>query len=297
MSIALIGACGKETPVDRVNQNTAIKIVAINSPLHYFAERLAGDWANVTLPVPADIDPSEWRPTVKDILDLQQADMIILNGAGYSSWLDKVAMSPRKLVDTTAAAQSSLIKIDQETTHSHGPRGDHSHGNYATTTWMDLELAQQQASAIARAMVQRWPERRALVEIQQASLLKELAALDSQYANLAIRLAGRLIIYSHPVYQYFERRYGLSGRSLHWEPTELPSDDQWKELQILATVKNDAIFIWEDVPIPELKKRMQEMELESVVIQPAANRTLNDWFSEQQSNLERLASCCQIQTK
>ena len=70
-------------------------VVAVNNPLAYFAGRLAGDAIDVRLPVPPDTDPAFWQPTVDDILLLQGAELILLNGAGYSPWLNKVSISRR----------------------------------------------------------------------------------------------------------------------------------------------------------------------------------------------------------
>jgi zinc transport system substrate-binding protein len=290
-------SCAKESPVDLAFKNESIEIIAVNYPLFYFTTQLTADWAVVTYPVPADIDPAQWRPGVEEIQAMQQADMVVLNGAGYSAWLDKVALSPSKLTDSTAQATSQLIELKQQATHSHGPRGEHSHSGFAFTTWMDIELAKQQVNAIAKALGDRWPEHRPTIQTNEAALLDNLTGLDSGYLEQADRLAGRTLIYSHPVYQYFERRYQLSGHSLHWEPDETPSEKQWSELQALMTHLDHGLFIWEDVPAPTMLQRMSEMGLESVVIRPAANRGKSDWLTEQQSNLQRLAACCQEVTE
>ena len=41
------------------------------------------------------------------------------------------------------------------------------------------------------------------------------------------------VLFSHPVYQYFEAGYGINGRSVHWEPGEMPDDAKWGELTAL----------------------------------------------------------------
>ena len=40
--------------------------------------------AAVTLPMPNDIDPAFWSPKAADVLALQKADLILLNGANYA---------------------------------------------------------------------------------------------------------------------------------------------------------------------------------------------------------------------
>ena len=61
-----------------------LSIYTVNYPLQYFAQRIAGEQAEVTLPLPPAIDPAFWQPDVASIAGFQQADIILLNGAGYA---------------------------------------------------------------------------------------------------------------------------------------------------------------------------------------------------------------------
>jgi zinc transport system substrate-binding protein len=59
-------------------------VYAVNYPLQYFAQRIAGDYAEVVLPVPTGVDPAFWQPDAAGIGGFQRADVILLNGAGYA---------------------------------------------------------------------------------------------------------------------------------------------------------------------------------------------------------------------
>jgi zinc transport system substrate-binding protein len=285
--ISLI-ACVEKEAADKIADTGPATIVTVNYPLFYFTQQLAADLATVILPIPAEIDPAQWNPQLEDVMQLQQAELIILNGAGYSIWLDKVSLSPGRLVNSSLGAKDQWIPLTGQTTHSHGPGGEHSHSGYAVTTWMDMTMAQQQVSSIAKALTQRWPEQQQAISLREVQLLETLTILDKSYQQLAEGLTGKILIYSHPVYQYFERRYQLAGESLHWEPGVMPSEQQWRDLEKRLAGKSDALFIWEDEPSIEIAERMAGMGLASVVIRPAANASSKDWLSEQQANLKRL---------
>jgi zinc transport system substrate-binding protein len=289
----LLSGCNQESSVREAVKSHEAEIITVNYPLFYFVEQLAGDLATVTLPIPSNVDPAQWQPKLDDIIKLQSADLVVLNGAGYSNWLNKVTLQQSKLVDSSAAAKAQFIELTKQATHSHGPAGEHSHEGYAFTTWMDLDIAKQQASTIAKALIKRWPAQQDAIQLQETTLLSALTLLDEQYQTQAQKLAGKQVFYSHPVYQYFERRYQLAGHSFHWEPEEMPSDEEWGTLERLATDRSNALFIWEDQPSDEIAKRMTAMGLAFVVIRPAANRSENDWLIEQQLNLQRLEACCQ----
>jgi zinc transport system substrate-binding protein len=288
VAVILLSSCDKKEADDKTVDTAAASIITVNYPLYYFTQQLAGDLATVILPVPVGSDPAQWNPQLADIQQMQQAELIILNGAGYSTWLDKVSLSPNRLVNSSLDAKDQWITLSGQTTHSHGPGGEHSHGGYAFTTWMDMTLARQQASAIARALIKRWPGQQQAIALREARLLEALTELDKAYQRLAVDLAGKNLIYSHPVYQYFERRYQLAGESLHWEPGEMPSEKQWRYLQNRVAGKSDNLFIWEDEPSTGIAQRMAAMGLASVVIRPAANTSSKDWLGEQQANLKRL---------
>lgn len=288
----LMAGCTDDSSDAKVANDQPPEIVTVNYPLFYFTQQLAGDLANVTLPIPADIDPAQWQPNIDEILKLQQAELIILNGAGYSSWLNKVSLPSRQLLNTSTAIKEQWIALDQQTTHSHGPTGAHSHSGYAFTTWMDITIASQQAQSIAAALVARWPEQKTVIEPREQALLSALDKLDRSYQDAAQCLAGYQRIYSHPVYQYFERRYQLPGTSLHWEPGQMPSDAQWQQLQEMIDGSGPGVFIWEDTPDPVIAERMSSMGLEFITLKPAANRSERDWLGEQESNLQQLQKHC-----
>ena len=284
-------SCDKDVAVENTLKAKPAEIIVVNYPLFYFTQYLAADLAKVTFPVPNNIDPTDWKPLLEDMIKLQQADLIVLNSSGYSNWLNKIALSSSKLLDSSLSIKSELIPLTEQTTHSHGPKGDHSHSGYALTTWMDPELAKKQVSVISQALIKLWPKQKQSIQLREIELIQKLTNLDTKYQEQASRLKNTNIIYSHPVYQYFERRYHLNGQSLHWEPNIMPSEKQWNRLKTLSNEKN-VLFIWEYFPDPEIVKRMSLMGLNSVVIRPAANSSKNDWLTEQQSNLKRLKVCC-----
>lgn len=291
ISILLL-ACSPQPKDNAIESQQQKYIIAINNPLAYFTEQLVGDLAEVRLTVPADIDPAQWQPTLEDIIELQHAKLVVLNGAGYSTWLDKVSLSSSVLLDTTADQQAQFIDLPKQSTHSHGPEGEHSHSGYAFTTWMDMTIAQQQVAAISDKLITLYPQASTDINQRKALLIQAISELDASYKEQAQLLENKAFFYSHPVYQYFERRYKLAGESFHWEPEQMPSASQWDVLSNKITDKSNTLFIWEDQPSEEIASKFVELGITTVVIKPAANRTEKNWFAEQQENILQLKNCC-----
>lgn len=283
----LLAACGQERTGSMPGEADADYVVAVNYPLQYFAYRLAGPDADVRLPVPSDMDPANWQPELEDVLQLQGASLVLLNGAGYSSWLDKVSLKSARLVSTSETARADWITLQDQVTHSHGPGGEHAHAGYAFTTWMDMSIAAVQARAVAEALQRRWPQQAAAISANLEALLADLDELDRGFAQQAGRLQDRQILYSHPVYQYFERRYELAGHSLHWEPDVMPTEEQWRQLAQFGG--DELLFVWEAQPAAELAQRLDELGIEQVVVDPAANVGDGDWLQRMRENLRGLS--------
>ncbi len=262
----------------------------VNYPLMYFASRIAGDLVEVAMPIPPDVDPALWNPDVQAIQAYQQADLILLNGADYAGWVPKTTLSRSRMVDTSTAFRDRVIKIPDAVTHGHGPEGEHSHSGSAFTTWLDPTLAIQQASAIRQAFQTRWPEHRTSFETGFGALEKDLVALDGKMQAVVTKDKARPLLVSHPVYQYWTRRYGLNVKSVHWEPDEMPSAEAFKALEKLRANHPARWMIWEGPPLEATVKRLEAMGIQSVVFQPCGNKPVTgDYLQVMSENLVGLA--------
>ncbi|TNF89189.1 MAG: zinc ABC transporter substrate-binding protein, partial [Gammaproteobacteria bacterium] len=138
-----------------------LTVYTVNYPLKYFAERIAGEHAEVVFPTPADVDPAFWKPDTVTIGAYQGADLILLNGANYAKWVGQVSLPRRRLVNTSAAFADRLIKTEAGIAHHHGAGDEHAHAGTAFTTWLDPRQALLQAEAIAQALIKKRPQAQA----------------------------------------------------------------------------------------------------------------------------------------
>lgn len=241
-----------------------------NEPLAWVVDRLAAPLVEVRFRCADASDPAHWRPSAEEVLAMQEADLILLNGASYESWLKDVSLPASRVVDTTAGSTERLIAIEETVTHSHGMEGEHEHTGTAFTTWLDPTLLAEQARAVRTALGQRWPRHDGLFADRLARLETDLEALDRELESAAADLGERSVVYSHPVYQYFQRRYGLAGGSVHWEPDTVPDDAQWRELDHLLEHGAPRWMVWESEPLPETSEALAARGLGVIVVSPCA---------------------------
>jgi zinc transport system substrate-binding protein len=270
-------------------ESEKLTIYVVNYPLQYFAERIAGEHAAVVFPAPADVDPAYWMPDAKTISDYQRADLILLNGANYAKWVNKVSLPRFRMVNTSAAFKDRYIETAEMLTHSHGAEGEHGHEALAFTTWIDFSLAAEQAKAIAKALSRKKPALRDTFQSNYEELARELLKLDRDIKEIVSKDQSRPLVVSHPVYDYFARGYGLNIRSVHWEPDEIPTTEQMVELHTILKDHPAKWMIWEGEPINESVERLKAISLQSVVFNPCGNAPdQGDFMSVMRQNIENL---------
>jgi len=273
--VALVGVgCGEKqeaTSGDGVVAAPAqqeLSVLVVSHPLRYFAERIGGAQVRVDFPVPADVDPAYWSPEPETIAAYQNADLVLLNGAGYAGWVELASLSRSRLVDTSASFADRLIPLESGPAHSHGPEGEHTHAGYAFTTWLDPTLAAEHANAISAAFSRARPEGAEPFQSALDELVADLTDLDQRLSSLWSRVGDAPIVFSHPVYQYLERRYDLNGRSVHWEPDEAPDENMWRELGTLLASHPARWMVWESEPLGATRARLETMGVGSLVLRP-----------------------------
>jgi zinc transport system substrate-binding protein len=271
------------------DQNGRLTIYVVNYPLKYFAERIAGEHANVVLPIPADEDPAFWMPNRKTISDYQRADLILLNGADYAKWVNKVTLPQFRVVDTSAESKEQFISVEGTVTHTHGPTGEHAHKGVAFTTWIDFELATEQAKAITKALSRKRPAFKDTFQSNFKELEKDLITIDRDIMAIVANKPEQQFVASHPVYEHFAKRYGLDIISVHWEPEQVTSEKQWVELQNILKGHPAKWMIWEGEPDPVSVARLESMGVNSFVFDPCGNAPgQNDFLSVMLKNVENL---------
>jgi len=151
------------------------------------------------------------------------------------------------------------------------------------------ELFSGRTREVQQALANARPAEAARFATSFAALEADLLALDAALARAAARLGDTPLLFSHPVYQYLERRYELNGRSLHWEPDTLPSQAMWRELDALLAQHPARVMIWEGEPLPETARELEARGLRSIVFSPAGNRPeAGDFLGVMQGNAARL---------
>lgn len=289
----VVSSCSDPGPAPDEEPGAGSKplVLTTNYPVTYFAQRIGGKHVDLRFPAPPEGDPAFWQPRAEEVAVFQSAALVLLNGASYEKWLDRVSLPRHLLADTSAGFASEFIQVQDAVTHNHGKEGAHAHSGTAFTTWLDLRQAQQQAEAIRAALVRLVPAAEADLNQRASALKSDLEKLDADLREVAKAIGDRPLVASHPVYQYFARRYQLRIEPVLWEPEVVPDEAALDALKGLLAQHPAQWMIWEGEPAAASVAKLAALGIKSVVFDPCGNRPESgDWLSVMRQNVANLQS-------
>jgi len=290
--VAAAAGCSKgEAPTGP----TTPRVYTTFYPTTYFTQRIAGGSVEIVCPIPDDEDPIFWMPDAATVAAYQKADLIVINGAHFEKWVEKVSLPAARLVDTALPFESRFLRFTGAVTHSHGAGGEHSHEGVDGHTWLDPNLAKIQADQIHRALARLLPDKAGEFRGNLTALADDLDKLHEALENVSNAMKGAPLLASHPAYNYLAKRYGWNITNLDLDPEQMPSDEAIADIRAKLADKPARIILWEAPPLSEIVERLQkDLKLVSVVFSPCELLTEEQLKAEQDylkvmhDNIERL---------
>ncbi len=90
LTASLIIGCSQLGQAQQSKQELKPVVYTSFYPIYNLTTQIAGDTLDVRAFMPTDKDPHLWEPTPKDIRQLSEAELLIVNGANMERWLDQV---------------------------------------------------------------------------------------------------------------------------------------------------------------------------------------------------------------
>ncbi len=193
-----------------------LKVLTSIPPLYSWAANVAGDLAEVENLLPADVGPHDFQLRPKDLRKLQQADVVLLNGLGLETWLERTldaAAKPGRRVISVAdgIARSNLIfNLPQLSVGSSSAGHSHDHGSGANPhLWLDPVYARHTVSNLVATLSALSPGQAEEFAANGRAYVAKLGQLDEEIRTTVAGLLRREVVTFHDAFPYFCRRYGL----------------------------------------------------------------------------------------
>ena len=221
LALAILAAGGPDGTEARV------RVVTTVYPLFEFTREAAGDRAVVVAVVPPGVEPHDWEPSPRELIQTQQAGLFVYNGAGLEPWVDRILGELRRRGTVVVRAADHVPVIDAPVHRDEaragglpraGPDAPDPH------LWLDPVRAQVVVQAIQAGLTRVDPAGAAAFARNAEAYRAKLAALDAAYATGLAQCARRDVVTPHAAFTYLARRYGLtqiaiSGLSPEAEPS------------------------------------------------------------------------------
>ena len=184
-------------------------IVVTYSILGSIVKDLVGDQATVIVSIPNGLDPHEWEPSAKDIETINKADLVIENGLGLESGMEKTLETARNNGVKFFTA-SDYVTIRHVRTGEGIPSGDPDQAIGAADPhlWMDPVMMKSVVGALVPVLIN---DLNLDVAAQATDLENQLASLNTEVANIVAQIpqADRKLVTGHESMGYFAQRYNF----------------------------------------------------------------------------------------
>ena len=205
-----------------------VKVAAAFYPLAFLAERVGGDRVEVTNLTSPGAEPHDLELTVKETAEIEDADLLLVEHGLQPAVDDAVGQVAGGTV-LDAADVVELMPADgdaEEEGHSEEDGHDHGDEDVDPHFWQDPTRMATLAEATAKDLAEIDPDHAEEYQANADSLVSDLTALDSAYAEGLAGCQRSTIVVSHDAFSYLEK-YGLqvegiAGLSPDAEPT--PAD-------------------------------------------------------------------------
>lgn len=218
----LFSGCAAQTDGQKV-------IVTSFYPMYILTQNVAAGIDGVTVQNMAEQNVGclhDYQLQTRDMVTLEGADALVINGGGMEQFMDKVMTLREDLPVIDASEGIEMLPSVSE--HDHDDHDDHDHDHEGEVmnahVWLDPSLAMAQVRNIAEGLANADPEHAEAYRSNAEAYILKLEQLKADIAEQLAPYAGREIITFHEAFTYFADAFGLHVAGvIATEPGEEPS--------------------------------------------------------------------------
>lgn len=271
-----------------------LKITTSFYPLYFFTLEIAGDKADVYNITPAGAEPHDYEPTTRDIVKIEDSQLLILNGGRLEAWGDKI-------MDTLRGSDTTIVVVGEPILKKLA--NNSAEKNLDPHIWLSPGLAQEEVVIIKDALKKADPKNSEYYEINAEKLIQKLSALNKKFSQGLSGCKKRDMITSHTAFGHLARAYGLNQMAIAGlSPDADPSPQDLARIADFATKNSVKYIFFESLVSPKLAETIAaEVGAETLVLNPLEGLSPaeisqgKNYFSEMENNLLNLRTALECQ--
>jgi ABC-type Zn uptake system ZnuABC Zn-binding protein ZnuA len=187
-------------------------VVAVENFLADFTRQVAGDRVEVRSLIPLGVDPHGYEPTPQDVAAVAGARLIVVNGAGLESFIEKLLAN--------AGGDRPLVEASHGLVSRSAREGEVLEGGVIATGptsepdphfWLDPVMAVRYVQNIRDALSRIDPAGEKIYGANADAYIRQLRDLDAWIAGQVATIPPekRALVTNHESLGYFADRYGF----------------------------------------------------------------------------------------
>lgn len=174
------------------NQHRQITIVASTDFYAELAQTVVGSHGKATAIIKnQNISPEDYEPTTAVAKEVSQADIVLANGLGYDTWLNKLAK---------ASDQAKLIRVGETVLKQKTGSNPH--------LWNNPETMIKTAHYLAKQLGQQDPTHKADFQKNANKYIASLKPIQSLITQISKKSNGHSLAQTEPVFEYMLKAMG-----------------------------------------------------------------------------------------
>ena len=305
-SFLFIG-CNNNVDSNKTTDDDTLNIVTSFYPLYISTINITKDIPNVTVTNMTKSQTGclhDYQLTPQDLKTLENADILVINGAGMESFLDGIISQYPNLEIVDATKGLSLLEDDthshddhdhdHDTEDEHSEDDDHDH-EYNAHVWVGVTGNIDEVKNISSQLESLNPENKEAYESNTNTYVAKLEDLKNEMHEELDNLPNRDIITFHEAFPYFAEEFNLNiAGVIEIEPDSEPSAKEIEEIINTVKEKNIKALFTE----PQYSSKVAETiatetgatvyELDPIVTGDSNPDAYDDYINKMKKNLDVL---------
>jgi zinc transport system substrate-binding protein len=303
--ITALSACGQDDGGgSAASDDGRVSVVASFYPLAEVAQRVGGHAVSVTNLTPAGAEPHGLQLAPRQVLALDDADVVLYVGAGFQPAVAGVAKQRRGRGSVDVLSRVHLQRGDaraieaQEAADEGGKSSDGQQPGSGLDPhfWLDPELMATVVDEVEAALSDATPADAESFKANADAYRAELETLDAAYRRRLRSCARDEIVTSHAAFFYLAKRYGLTQLPIvGLSPEAEPSAARLAQLADRIEADGVTTVFYETLVSPSVAQALaREAHVTTAVLNPIEGLTKDqidkdaDYLSIMRDNLAAL---------
>ncbi len=179
-----------------------LRVVATIFPAYDFVRQIAGDAVSLKIIIPPGGDSHEYEPTLSDLADFRDSDLIFYSGTEADEWFESI--------DESVFANAEAVPL-----HTYVSAGDGDDGLTDDHEWISLRNAVKMAEGICGELCAADSNNANIYKDNRIKFETELKALDGEFTEIAEKSDIKTVCFAgcSPFNAFFDD-YGLESRAV-----------------------------------------------------------------------------------